>query len=43
VTAIVAATLAANLGLIALDVAAPAPASAGERGSPHAEALPGPA
>ena len=40
VTAIVAATLAANLGLIALDVAAPAAASAGE---PHSEALPGPA
>jgi pimeloyl-ACP methyl ester carboxylesterase len=43
VTAIVAATLAANLGLIALDVAAPATASAGEPNSPHAESLPGPA
>jgi hypothetical protein len=43
VTAIVAATLAANLGLIALDVAAPATASAGEPNSPHPESLPGPA
>jgi pimeloyl-ACP methyl ester carboxylesterase len=40
VTAIVAATLAANLGLIALDIAAPATATAGE---PHPETLPGPA
>jgi hypothetical protein len=39
VTAIVAATLAANLGLIALDVAAPSAASASE---PHPGLLPGP-
>jgi pimeloyl-ACP methyl ester carboxylesterase len=40
VTAIVAATLAANVGLIALDVAAPAPAGASE---PHTGLVPGPA
>ncbi|HEY6053106.1 MAG TPA: hypothetical protein VIU86_04185, partial [Gaiellaceae bacterium] len=42
-TAIVGATATANLGVIALDVAAPAPAGADEPGPPHAETLPGPA
>jgi pimeloyl-ACP methyl ester carboxylesterase len=40
VTAMVAATLAANLGLIALDTAA---VGTDELGAPHAETLPGPA
>ena len=44
VTAIVAATLAANLGLMTLDVATtPAAATADEPGSSIAESLPGPA
>jgi pimeloyl-ACP methyl ester carboxylesterase len=43
VTAIIAATLAANLGLIVLDVAAPTAATAAEPGPGLAETLPGPA
>jgi pimeloyl-ACP methyl ester carboxylesterase len=43
VTAIIGAILAANLGLIALDIAGPAAVVAEEPVSPHAEALAGPA
>jgi pimeloyl-ACP methyl ester carboxylesterase len=43
VTAVVGATLAANLGLIALDLASPATATAVVPGSARAEAVPGPA
>jgi pimeloyl-ACP methyl ester carboxylesterase len=43
VTAVVGATLAANLGLIALDIAAPARARATVPDSASAETLPGPA
>ncbi|HEY6015740.1 MAG TPA: alpha/beta fold hydrolase [Gaiellaceae bacterium] len=42
-TAIVGASAAANLALIALDVAAPAPAGADEPGPQDAETIPGPA
>jgi pimeloyl-ACP methyl ester carboxylesterase len=43
VTAIIAAILAANLGLIALDIAAPVTADAAVPGSARAEAVPHPA
>ena len=43
VTAIIGATLAANLGLIALDIAAPATADAAIPGSARAETVPRPA
>ena len=42
-TAIIGATLAANLGLIALDIAAPATAGAAVPGSARAETVPRPA
>ena len=43
VTAIVGATLAANLGLIALDITAPITADATAPNSAPAETVPGPA